>query len=86
MLHDTKRDLINSARQLARPYESYTIDELANAYCAAVDTNNAVLKNIGAFTIFTLSKTKILTNIATPIMVVITLFSTQIPPFCLYFK
>ena len=46
MLNDTKKDLIFSARQLARPYESYSIDELANAYCEALDTNNEILKNI----------------------------------------
>ena len=46
MLNDTKKDLIFSARQLARPYESYSIDELANAYCEALDTNNEILKNM----------------------------------------
>jgi hypothetical protein len=29
-----------------RPYESYTIDELADAYCDACDTNNKTLKDI----------------------------------------
>ena len=46
MLNDTKRDLTACARQLAKPYESYSIDELADAYCDAVDTANETLKNI----------------------------------------
>lgn len=46
MLHDTKRDLTYLARQLARPYEQYSIDELANAYCDAVDNGNKALKDI----------------------------------------
>ena len=46
MLNDTKRDLTLCARQLARPYEAYSIDELADAYCDAVDTSNEALKNI----------------------------------------
>ena len=46
MLQDTKRDLMICAKGLAKPYESYSIDELADAYCEAVDTNNAVLKDI----------------------------------------
>jgi hypothetical protein len=29
-----------------KPYESYTIDELADAYCDAVDSNNETLKDI----------------------------------------
>ena len=45
MLQETKRDLMICARKLAKPYESYTIDELADAYCDAVDTNNATLKD-----------------------------------------
>ena len=45
MLNETKKDLVNQAHRLARPYESYTIDELANAYCDAVDTNNKALKD-----------------------------------------
>lgn len=46
MLNDTKKDLTLCARKLAKPYESYSIDELADAYCEAVDTNNDTLKNI----------------------------------------
>jgi hypothetical protein len=46
MLHDTKRDLMICARKLSQPYESYSIDELADAYCEAVDTNNATLKDV----------------------------------------
>ncbi len=46
MLQDTKRDLIICARKLSQPYESYTIDELADAYCEAVDTNNSTLKDV----------------------------------------
>lgn len=46
MLTQTKRDLIFQARKLAQPYESYTIDELADEYCAAVDRNDEVYKNI----------------------------------------
>ena len=45
MLQNTKRDLIACARMLSKPYESYSIDELADAYCEAVDTNNETLKN-----------------------------------------
>lgn len=46
MLNETKRDLTLYARQLAKPYENYSIDELADAYCEATDTNNETLKNI----------------------------------------
>ena len=46
MLQETKRDLILQARKLVKPYEQYSIDELANAYCDAVDTNDEILKNI----------------------------------------
>jgi hypothetical protein len=46
MLNDTKRDLTMHARKLVKPYEQYSIDELADAYCDAVDTNNEVLKDI----------------------------------------
>lgn len=46
MLQETKRDLMICARKLAKPYESYTIDELADAYCEAVDTNNSTLKDV----------------------------------------
>jgi hypothetical protein len=34
------------ARKLVKPYESYTIDELADAYCDAVDSGNETLKDI----------------------------------------
>lgn len=46
MLNETKKDLTLEARKLMKPYESYSIDELADAYCEAVDTNNETLKNI----------------------------------------
>jgi hypothetical protein len=46
MLNETKRDLTVLARKLVKPYEQYSIDELANAYCDAVDTGDEVLKNI----------------------------------------
>jgi uncharacterized protein YktA (UPF0223 family) len=46
MLNDTKRDLLIYARRLSQPYESYSIDELADAYCDATDTENETLKNI----------------------------------------
>jgi hypothetical protein len=46
MLNETKRDLTACARKLAQPYETYSIDELADAYCLATDTNNENLKNI----------------------------------------
>ena len=46
MLNDTKRDLMFCARKLAKPYETYSIDELANAYCDAVDNNNDALKDV----------------------------------------
>ena len=46
MLNDTKKDLTYFARKLVKPYESYTIDELADAYCDALDSNNETLKNI----------------------------------------
>ena len=46
MLQETKRDLIECARKLSQPYESYTIDELANAYCDATDRNDEALKNV----------------------------------------
>ena len=46
MLNDTKRDLTLCARQLTKPYESYSIDELADAYCDATDIQNDTLKNI----------------------------------------
>lgn len=46
MLQETKRDLMVCAKKLSQPYENYTIDELANAYCEAVDTNNTTLKDV----------------------------------------
>ena len=46
MLTETKKDLIYHARQLVKPYEQYSIDELADAYCDAVDSDNEQLKNI----------------------------------------
>jgi hypothetical protein len=46
MLNETKRDLTTYARRLSQPYESYSIDELADAYCDATDTKNETLKNI----------------------------------------
>lgn len=46
MLSDAKRDLTATARQLAKPYEQYSIDELADAYCDAVDASNETLKDI----------------------------------------
>ena len=46
MLTETKRDLTLCARKLAKPYESYSIDELADAYCDAVDAKDENLKNI----------------------------------------
>ncbi len=46
MLNDTKRDLVALARTLVKPYEQYSIDELADAYCDAVDSGNEALKNV----------------------------------------
>lgn len=46
MLTETKRDLTMLARKLVKPYEQYSIDELADAYCDAVDANDEVLKDI----------------------------------------
>lgn len=46
MLNETKRDLTFMARRLVKPYEDYSIDELADAYCEAVDTGNETLKDI----------------------------------------
>ncbi len=46
MLNDTKRDLTYMARRLGKPYEDYSIDELADAYCDAVDTGNETEKDI----------------------------------------
>lgn len=46
MLNETKRDLTSMARKLVKPYEEYSIDELADAYCDAVDNGNDALKDI----------------------------------------
>lgn len=46
MLNETKRDLTFQARKLVKPYEHYSIDELADAYCDAVDADNTALKDI----------------------------------------
>ena len=46
MLNETKRDLTFLARKLVKPYEQYSIDELADAYCDAVDNDDEALKNI----------------------------------------
>lgn len=46
MLQTTKKDLMACAEKLNQPYESYTIDELADAYCDAIDSNNETLKSV----------------------------------------
>lgn len=46
MLNETKKDLICCAHKLAKPYETYSIDELANAYCDAFDNGNETLKSV----------------------------------------
>ena len=46
MLYDTKRELTFMAKRLTKPYELYSIDELADAYCAAFDSGDENLKNI----------------------------------------
>jgi hypothetical protein len=46
MLKETKKDLTFYARQLTKPYELYSIDELADAYCEAADNGDDRLKNI----------------------------------------
>lgn len=46
MLADTKKDLLFHARKLMKPYEQYSIDELADAYCDAVDSGNEQLKDV----------------------------------------
>lgn len=46
MLNETKKDLIEQARKLVKPYEQYSIDELADAYCDAIDNGDEQLKNI----------------------------------------
>ena len=46
MLNETKRDLTFLARKLVKPYEQYSIDELVDAYCDAVDNGDEALKNV----------------------------------------
>lgn len=46
MLKETKRNLTFYARKLVKPYEQYSIDELADAYCSAVDNKDEALKNV----------------------------------------
>lgn len=46
MLNETKKDLTAQARKLIKPYEQYSIDELADAYCDAVDNGDKVLKDV----------------------------------------
>ena len=46
MLNETKKDLTMQARRLVKPYEQYSIDELADAYCDAVDNGDETLKDI----------------------------------------
>jgi hypothetical protein len=46
MLNETKKDLTVEARKLVKPYEQYSVDELADAYCDAADAGNETLKNI----------------------------------------
>ena len=46
MLNETKKDLTYQARKLVKPYEYYSIDELADAYCEAVDNKDETLKDI----------------------------------------
>ena len=46
MLNETKKDLTRLARKLMKPYEQYSIDELADEYCKAVDVGNGELKDI----------------------------------------
>ena len=46
MLNETKKDLTRLARKLMKPYEQYSIDELANEYCDAVDSGNEAQKDI----------------------------------------
>lgn len=46
MLNETKKELTAQARKLIKSYEQYSIDELADAYCDAVDSNDTVLKDI----------------------------------------
>jgi hypothetical protein len=46
MLNETKKDLTLLARRLVKPYEVYSIDELADAYCDAVDNHDETLKSV----------------------------------------
>ena len=46
MLNDTKKDMLEMAKRLSMPYESYSIDTLADAYCAAKDAGDEQLKNV----------------------------------------
>lgn len=46
MLKQTKKELTYYARKLTRPYEQYSIDDLADAYCEAVERGDEHLKNI----------------------------------------
>lgn len=46
MLNDTRKDLISWASKLNKPYEVYSVDELADAYCEAFDKEDETLKNI----------------------------------------
>lgn len=46
MLQETKKDLIDCTKKLMKPYEQYSIDELADAYCDATDSDNRELKDI----------------------------------------
>lgn len=46
MLGEMKKDFIVYARMLDKPYEEYKIDELATAYCLAVDAGDELNKSI----------------------------------------
>jgi hypothetical protein len=46
MLGEMKKDFIVYARMLDRPYEEYKIDDLATAYCLAVDAGDELNKSI----------------------------------------
>lgn len=45
-LYDLKHDCQSEAAKLPMKYEKYSINELADKYCEAIDTNNAEDKNI----------------------------------------
>ena len=45
-LYDLKHDCHREAAKLPMKYEKYSINELADKYCEAIDTNNAEDKNI----------------------------------------